>query len=304
MFQSVLHGSFQKHFEKIKEVYTVFRACGIEVVAPKFSEVAAIKDGFTVLDSDESIDPRMIELLYLSKVKKIGRMGFSYFVNVDGYLGKSASYELGIAQSLGVPCFFLHKPSDHPVYIPQNTIWKAENLADFVHKFKRLPIQRPIRKLEEIKMFSMWRELVMASSVVAVGGIIEYVARRKREKQILLVRTHKWGGRYSVVGEKVRINERLDDALIRGIFEETKLRAMVGRHICTFDQIKNSGYFKAGVSHIFVDKIVQVNRKNVELNEEAEDFLWVPLQIALKELDIEPNAKHTLKLYAQMQSAS
>lgn len=304
MFQCVLHGSFRKHFEKIKEVHAIFRACGIEVVAPEFSEIAAIKDGFAVLDSDESIDPRMIELLYLSKVKKMGRTGFSYFINVDGCLGKSASYELGIAQALGVPCFFLHKPFDHPVYVPQNTVWKAENLADFVNKFKRLPIQKPIRKLEEIKMFSMWQELVMASSVVAVGGIIEYAPRRKKEKEILLVRTHKWGGRYSIVGEKVRINERLDDALVRGIFEETKLRARVDRHICTFDQIKNSGYFKVGVSHIFVDKVVRVDRKKVELNEEAQEFIWVPPRVALKELDIEPNAKHTLELFTQMQSAS
>jgi len=103
------------------------------------------------------------------------------------------------------------------------------------------------------------------------------------------------------VGEKVRRNERLDEALIRGIREETGLRAEIREHICTFDQIKNSGYFQGGISHIFVDKVVRVYSKKVELNEEAEDFVWLPVKTVLKELDIESNAKHTLKLYAKMQ---
>ncbi|MEK7503074.1 MAG: NUDIX domain-containing protein [Patescibacteria group bacterium] len=304
MFKSVLHGSFRKHFEKIKEAHEIFTGCGIEVVAPEFSEIVSMKDGFAILDSDKSEDPRMIELLYLAKLKKMGRSGFSYFVNVDGYLGKSASYELGIAQTLGMPCFFLEQPRDHPVYVPQNAVWRPDNLAEFIFRNKRLPAQSSVRRIAEKSMFVMWRELILASSVVAVGAIIEYAGRRKREKEILLVRTHKWGGRYSIVGEKVRVNERLEDALIRGIFEETGLKAEVGEHICTFDQIKNSGYFKTGVSHIFVDKVVKVFGKKVELNEEAQEFMWAPPRLALKELDIEPNAKHTLELYVQMRSAS
>ncbi len=304
MSKCILHGSFRKHFEKIKKAHSAFTFWGINVVAPEFSEIAGEKEGFLFLDSDESEDPRMIELLYLQKLKKMGNAGFSYFVNVDGYLGKSASYELGIAQTLGVPCFFLFQPSDHPIYVPRNAVWNSDNLAQFISKFKRLPAQYPIRRLEEKKMFSMWRELIVANSVVAVGGIIEYASQRKKEKEILLVRTHKWGNRYSLVGEKVRRNERLDDALIRGIREETGLRAEIGRHICTFDQIKNSGYFKDGINHIFIDKIVKVYSKKVELNEEAQEFVWMPATLALGNLNIEPNARHTIEMYSKMQSVS
>lgn len=53
MFQSVLHGSFRKHFEKIKEIHAIFSAFGIEVAAPELSEIKSIKDSFAVLDSDE-----------------------------------------------------------------------------------------------------------------------------------------------------------------------------------------------------------------------------------------------------------
>ena len=52
-----------------------------------------------------------------------------------------------------------------------------------------------------------------------------------------------------------------------------------------------------GVQHIFIDKIVRVENKKVHLNDEAEDYIWIPVQKALAELPIEPNALHTLKLY-------
>lgn len=121
----------------------------------------------------------------------------------------------------------------------------------------------------------------------------------KGRKEILLVKTHKWGGRYSIVGGRVRRNERLNDALAREVKEETGLKGYVGENICTFDQIKNSGYYLSGIQHIFVDKVVKVNSKKVRLNEEAQEYLWLPAEAALRELDIEPNARHTLDLYSK-----
>ncbi len=56
----------------------------------------------------------------------------------------------------------------------------------------------------------------------------------------------------------------------------------------------------SGIQHVFVDKIVRVTDKRVRLNEEAQEFLWVPPKIALGELDIEPNARQTLSLYSKM----
>ena len=145
---------------------------------------------------------------------------------------------------------------------------------------------------------------MVPGSVVAVGGIIEYRPKQStKEPEVLLVKTHKWGNTYSVVGGKVRRGERLRDALIREIKEETGLVAEVGGHLCTFDQIQNSGYYQAAVQHIFVDHVVRVKTRQVALNEEAEEYLWLPAVTALKELVIEPNARHTLALYlAQAQN--
>ena len=290
--QCVLHGSFRKYFDLIQEVHDIFTTAGIEIIAPKKSELISINDGFAMLEGEENQDPRLIELLYLHNLKKIGKNGFSYFVNPEGYIGKSASYELGVAQISNTRCFFYHQLNDHPAYVHKNAIWEPQSLAQYVQKFGVLPA--PEVKRNEKALHKLWEELMVPGSVVAAGAIIEHVST----KEILLVKTHKWGDRYSMVGGKVKRNERLDESLLREVKEETSLLGKIGRHLATFDQIKNSGYYQLGVQHIFVDNVVSVESKKVQLNEEAQEHIWIPAKEALKYLDIEPNARHTVELYA------
>jgi len=303
-FRCVLHGSFRKHFKEMVAAHKLFSGAGIEVLAPELSEIKKIEDGFAVLASDpQDADPRLIELLYLRNLKRLGANGFSYFLNPEGYIGKSSSYELGIAQISNVRCFFSEKAKDHPAYLHKNSAWKPEDLVAFISEHGRLP--QPKVKSNEKIIHKLWEDLMVPGSVVAVGGIIEYAgADAKKEKEVLLVKTHKWGGQYSIVGGKVRRNERLEDALVREVKEETGLDAASGEHICTFDQIKNSGYYLPGIQHIFVDKVVRVGSRQVQLNEEAEEYLWIPPNVALNELSVEPNARHTLELYTKIFSAA
>ena len=294
-FRCVLHGSFRKHFDLVKETHRIFTEAGIEVLAPRIAEISSFGKGFAFLEGEENFDPRMIELIYLHHLRRLGENGFSYFVNPEGYIGKSVSYELGIAQVTNVQCLFLQSPQDHPVYVHKNAVWQPQDLAFYIQKKGQLP--KPQIKRNEREIHRLWEELMVPGSVVATGGIIEYDSGKK-EKEILLVKTHKWGGRYSVIGGKVRRNERLEDALIREVKEETGLQAKIGEHLCTFDQIKNSGYYLPGIQHIFVDNVVRVASKLVRLNDEAEDCVWLPPRVALRDLPIESNARHTLQLYA------
>ncbi len=288
----VIHGSFRKHFDLIQQVRAIFIQAGIEVVAPEDSDLVSTKDGFALFEGEQNKDPRLIELLYLHNLKKIGKNGFSYFVNPDGYIGKSTSYELGIAQISNTRCFFYDNIKDHPAYVHKNSIWKPEHLAEYIQIYNKLPSPQIDRN--ERKLHQLWEDLMVAGSVVAAGAIIEH----ELSKEILLVKTHKWNGRYSIVGGKVKRNERLDQTLLREVKEETNLNGKVGRHLVTFDQFKNSGYFNSGVQYIFVDNIVSVDSKKVTLNEEAQEYIWMPAKEALKNLDIEPNARHTVELYA------
>lgn len=300
-FRCVIHGSFTKHFAEIKRTIEIFSAAGIEVLAPKQSEIVAEYDGFALFRDEVGKDPRFIELLYLHNLKRLGENGFSYFVDPDGYIGKSACYELGIAQLINTRCFFSHKLSDHPAYVHDRSIWPAESLVKYIKTHGQLP--PPHIKRNEKYIHKLWEDLMVPGSVVATGAIIEHQPRtNSKQKEILLVKTHKWGGRYSIVGGRVRRNERLRSALLREVHEETGLRGEVGSHICTFDQIKNSGYYRKGLQHIFVDNVVRVNKKKVVLNEEAQDHIWALPDEALEHLDIEPNARKTLELYSQLKS--
>lgn len=293
-FTCVIHGSFGKHFAEIQAAARVFEAAGIEVLAPKLSDFAAEVDGFALFEDEVGLDPRLIELKYLHNLKKLGKNGFSYFVNPQGYIGKSASYELGIAQLTNVRCFYMHKLHDHPAYVHKNAIWSPEGLAQYIYDKQSLPPE--LTAVNERQIHKLWQDLIVPGSVIATGAIIERTVRDRSE--VLLVKTHKWGDRYSIVGGKVRRGERLKDALLREVAEETGLSGTVGRHIATFDQIKDSGYYKHGISHVFVDNIVHVDRKKVVLNEEAQSYIWAPVREALSSLDIEPNARETLELYA------
>lgn len=173
------------------------------------------------------------------------------------------------------------------------------SLANYIIENDSLPL--PAVRRNEKYIHKLWEELMVPGSIVAAGAVIEYQPKISRElKEVLLVKTHKWGGRFSIVGGKVRRNERLDQALLREVIEETKLRGEVGSHLCTFDQIKNSGYYRKGIQHIFVDSVVRVNSKRVVLNGEAQEYIWALPSEALLGLDIEPNAKKTLSVYAEL----
>ncbi|HTK59982.1 MAG TPA: NUDIX domain-containing protein [Candidatus Baltobacteraceae bacterium] len=296
-FRCVLHGSFRKHHAEIVRAKRVFEAAGIEVLAPKDEEIAAVVDGFALFESEKGADPRLIELMYLHHLKRLGADGFSYFVDPEGYVGKSASYELGIAQIANVPCFFSAPIADHPAYIHRNAVWSPEDLAAHVVEKGRLPA--PAVHPDEAAIHRLWEDLMVPGSVVATGGIIEYDnGRSSDEREILLVKTHKWGNRWSVVGGKVRRNERLLDALVREVKEETGLLGQPGAHLATFDQIKGSGYYQAGTQHVFVDYVVRADSRRVTLNEEAQEHIWIPAKEALASLEIEPNARHIVELYA------
>jgi len=298
-FRCVIHGSFRKHFDVVQEVYKLFTEAGIEVLAPQQSEIVSVKDGFALFKGEEKMDQRLIELIYLHHLKKLGENGFSYFINPEGYIGKSASYELGIAQVTNTKCFYHSKLEDHPAYVHKNAVWAPQDLVTYILENDALPTPK-IKRSEQL-IHKMWEDLMVPGSVVATGAIIEHQTKRgQTEKEILLVKTHKWGNQYSMVGGKVKRNERLEQALIREVKEETGLKSEIGPHICTFDQIKNSGYYLSGIQHIFVDNIVQVTSKKVQLNDEAQNYIWIPAKEALKSLPIEPNARHTVELYAAM----
>jgi len=305
MIKCLLHGSLRKDFDLIKNVHNFFTNNGIEVVAPKMSEIVGIEEGFVKMNSDPSLDKRITEIIYLQNISKLGSNGFSYYVNPRGRVGLSCAYELAFDQLTDTRTIFMEQLKDLPIYVPQNSVFEPDKLVDYIHEYGNYPA--PIIPKNEIKIHKMIQGMLLPNSLIAVGAIIEYNSKKCRkgqERDCMFVRTHKWPdpktgeNRWSIVGGKVRRGERLGSALEREVLEETGLKGQIGEHIETFDEIKTGGYYINGILRVFHDRKVYVDSKKVKLNDEAEEYAWMPCSEALKNLNFEPNARKIVELVA------
>lgn len=109
-----------------------------------------------------------------------------------------------------------------------------------------------------------------------------------RRRRVLMVRTHKWSGRWGIPGGKIQRGERAVDALHREIFEETGLRLRRPRFECVQDCIDSPEFIRS--EHFlllnYTAELDSGHGSGVTLNDEAEDFRWVELE---KTLDMELN---------------
>jgi nucleoside triphosphatase len=94
------------------------------------------------------------------------------------------------------------------------------------------------------------------------------------EGKLLLVKTHKWKGKYTIPGGHVELGETLVDALKREVAEETGLEVKNHEFLCYQEFIYDPSFWEQR-HFIFFDFIVQVNDQEVQLNDEAQEYLWV-----------------------------
>jgi len=112
--------------------------------------------------------------------------------------------------------------------------------------------------------------------------------------QLLIVKTHKWKGNYTIPGGHVEMGEYLKDALKREIQEETGLNLVKANYLC-FQEFVFDDCFWEKKHFIFFDFVCRVEDGLVQLNDEAEDYAWVDID-KIDEYPVDVYLKHSLDL--------
>jgi NTP pyrophosphatase (non-canonical NTP hydrolase) len=128
----VVAGSFRKHFAPICAAVYSFRADGFTVLSPEPSHVVNPKDEFAILDSDVTDDPKLLQQVVLDKIALADAL---YICNPGGYVGSSATMELGWALALNKPVFTLEQPTDFTLKLFAPTIAKPTEVRAHLDRF-------------------------------------------------------------------------------------------------------------------------------------------------------------------------
>ncbi|HEY44033.1 MAG TPA: NUDIX domain-containing protein [Anaerolineae bacterium] len=104
--------------------------------------------------------------------------------------------------------------------------------------------------------------------------------------KLFLMRSHKWHDNYVVPGGHIELGERMEDALIREVKEETGLDVYDLELLCIQEFIFDEAFWRRK-HFIFFDYVCKTDSKNVILNSEAYDYTWVSLDDSFN-LPIDP----------------
>lgn len=112
--------------------------------------------------------------------------------------------------------------------------------------------------------------------------------------ELLLLKSHKWPGKYVVPGGHVELGERIEDTAIRETKEETGLD-IYDLEFINFQQFIYDPSFWKPRHFIFFDYACRTDSTRVQLNNEAEEYFWVKLGDAMN-LPLDVYTQTSIKL--------
>lgn len=138
-----IFSSFRKHLEPVSQAAEVFRAHGIFVSNPPGFEPINPGTEFVRFPGD---DPDMSDAEIQMRVIGTALLSSAiYVVCPGGYIGRTASYEIGWAEGHNSHLYFSEVPDPTERIFPQlaeGRIVSARQLADMVLQGQTLPINR------------------------------------------------------------------------------------------------------------------------------------------------------------------
>jgi phosphoglycolate phosphatase len=110
--------------------------------------------------------------------------------------------------------------------------------------------------------------------ITTVGALIFNPAR-----EVLMIRTHKWSNLWGIPGGKIKWGETAEAALHREIREETALEITNIQFVLVQDCIRSKEFYREA-HFLLLNYTCDTPGGQVALNDEAEEFKWLPPQAA------------------------
>jgi hypothetical protein len=109
MLNATVSGSFHRHMEAITRAVHELAELSVRVLSPADPRIVAFQGEFLFVASDPVRSVRLVQDRHMDCIKA---SNFLWLVCPDGYVGTSASAELGFAIRDGAPIFATHAPTD------------------------------------------------------------------------------------------------------------------------------------------------------------------------------------------------
>jgi len=117
--------------------------------------------------------------------------------------------------------------------------------------------------------------------------------------ELLLLRSHKWRGKYVLPGGHIELGEKIEDAVRREAKEETGLDVLDLKFLCWQEFVYDDNFWKP-MHFIFFDYICKTENTAVQLNDEAQAYIWVKPEEALN-LPLDPYTRVSIQKYLQQE---
>jgi hypothetical protein len=109
MLTAAVSGSFHRHMGAITAAVHELAALSVRVLSPADPRVVAAQGEFLFVASDRIRSVRLVQDRHLESIRAAD---FLWLICPDGYVGPSASMEVGFAAAARVTIFVTHPPSD------------------------------------------------------------------------------------------------------------------------------------------------------------------------------------------------
>jgi hypothetical protein len=109
MITATVSGSFHRHMHAITAAVHELASLGVRVLSPADPRIVAAQGEFLFVASDPIRSVRLVQDRHLESIQAAS---FLWLVCPDGYVGQSASMEIGFAAGAGVPILSTCAPSD------------------------------------------------------------------------------------------------------------------------------------------------------------------------------------------------